>query len=199
VTRNGVDYVLARPHPDGTKTPIRPARRDRRVTLTELCERFGISRKTGTKWRDRFRSDGEAGLSDRSRAPKRRPGRTSDAIEQLIVAERRRHPTWGPKKIRHRLQTRHGIESPPAASTVGDVLSRHGLIKARRRRPGVFRTERKALSEADRSNHVWAADYKGWFNLQDGQRCDPLTISDLHSRFIVRAEANPKSTNTVTV
>ena len=167
-------------------------------TITELCERFGISRKSGHKWLKRFRREGPSGLEDRSRAPKTNPGKTPDKIERVILAERRRYPTWGPKKLRERLRVKHGIEHPPAISTVGEILKRHGMVQARKRRPGVYKVARRTLTDSERNNQVWATDYKGWFHLGDGSRCDPLTITDLHSRYVIRVEANEKSTQRLT-
>lgn len=167
-------------------------------TISELCQRFGISRKSGHKWIKRFRCDGPSGLEDRSRTPKTNPGKTPDKIERIILAERRRYPTWGPKKLRERLRAKHGIESPPAVSTVGEILKRHGMVQARKRRPGVFKVARGKLTGSERNNQVWATDYKGWFHLGDGSRCDPLTITDLHSRYVIRVEANENSTQRLT-
>jgi putative transposase len=165
-----------------------------RFTITELCLEFGISRKTGHKWIRRHGENGMAGLEDRSRAPKNAAGRTADDVERLIVCERRLHPTWGPKKIRWALETKHGLESPPAVSTVGAVLTRHGMIKARRGRAGVFKVERGKLTAAERCHHVLGVDFKGWFLTGDGERFDPLTVTDLHSRFLMRAEGLPGQT-----
>ena len=161
-----------------------------RYSITELCENHGISRKTGHKWLKRFEQFGEAGLSEMSRAPKTAPRRTPDFIQRLIVAERERHSTWGPKKIRQRLKVVHGIEKPPAVSTVGEILKRHGLVRSRRRR-GCFDVARGALTKAQRPNHVFGVDFKGWFRIGNDERCDPLTISDLFSRFIIRIDALP--------
>jgi len=163
-------------------------------TVTELCLEFGISRKTGHKWLRRHEEDGMAGLEDRSRAPKSVKGRTSDDVERLIVAERRLHPTWGPKKIRWALENKHGLETPPAVSTVGAVLTRHGMVKARRGRAGVFKVERSELTVPERCHHVLGVDFKGWFLTGDGERFDPLTVTDLHSRFLMRAEGLPGQT-----
>ena len=107
-------------------------------TISELCEQFSISRKTGHKWIVRYRDFGIAGLADRSRAPIHSPARTPSEIERLIVTEKRLRPTWGPKKIHRILTTKHGIELPPAVSTVGDILKRNGLVKKRRRRGGAY-------------------------------------------------------------
>lgn len=163
-------------------------------TIRELCEQFSISRKTGHKWIGRYREHGNAGLADRSRAPMHIFGKTGTKIERLIVTEKRLRPTWGPKKIQRILTTKHGIEFPPAVSTVGEVLKRNGLVKSRRRRGGAFQVERKDLTPPVRNNHAWGVDFKGWFTLGDGTRCDPLTISDLHSRYVLRTHALPQAT-----
>ena len=111
-----------------------------RFEIGKLCSEFGISRKSGYKWLERYREHGSAGLKDRSRAPLRIPGRTDREIEVLIVSERRRHPTWGPKKIAVVLERKHGVERIPATSTIGEILKRNGLIEARGRRPGALQS-----------------------------------------------------------
>ena len=163
-------------------------------TVTELCEEFGISRKTGHKWLGRYAAGGMAGLAERSRAPRSVKSRTSAEVERLIVREKRLHLTWGPKKIQRVLMTKHGLERPPVVSTVGEVLKRHGMVEARRRRGAVFKVERGTLTEAERSNQVLGVDFKGWFLMGDGERCDPLTVTDLHSRYLMRAEGLPQAT-----
>ena len=163
-------------------------------TISELCEQFSISRKTGHKWIVRYRDFGVSGLADRSRAPIHAPAKTSAEIERLIVTEKRLRPTWGPKKIHRILTTKHGIERPPVVSTVGEILKRNGLVKKRRRRGGAYSVERGDLTPPTRNNHAWGVDYKGWFPLGDGNRCDPLTMTDLHSRFILCTKAVPQAT-----
>ena len=98
-----------------------------RYTITELCEQFGISRKTGHKWLSRYQSLGKYGLVDQSKAPKSIHNKTDEEIERLIVKEKRLHMTWGPKKIKTILEVKHEVENPPAVSTVGEVLKRNGL------------------------------------------------------------------------
>ena len=165
-----------------------------RFEILGLCREFGISRKTGYKWIGRYRQHGSEALRDLSRAPKCMPRRTDAEVEAMVVMERRKHPTWGPKKIQRALEVVHHLERVPARSTIGEILKRHGMVEARRRRPGAFKVDRSELQEPERTNHVWAADYKGWFTLGDGGRCDPLTASDLHSRYIIRLEAVPQAT-----
>jgi transposase InsO family protein len=164
-----------------------------RFTVTELCLEFGISRKTGHKWLSRHAVGGLTALEEHSRAPKTVTCRTSEEVERLIVAEKRLHPTWGPKKLHRMLSIKHGIETPPVVSTVGEVLKRHGMVAERHRRGAVFKAQRSALTVPERCNHVLGVDFKGWFLTGDGQRCDPLTVTDLFSRFILKIEALPEA------
>ncbi len=157
-------------------------------TMTELCERHGISRKTGYKWCERVIADGTEGLHDRSRAPHSCPHRVERAVADLLCAERRKHPTWGPRKLLHRLRPRHPDIEFPAASTIGELFTREGLIKKRVRRtrhlhPGVVR------AAAEHPNDLWTADYKGHFRTGDGLYCYPLTVADLHSRMLLCCDA----------
>lgn len=165
--------------------------RSDRFTLTELCEQFGISRKTAYKHLERFEAEGLKGLQSRSHRPHTFPQRTDAAMEALVLAERRLHRTWGPKKLQRVLEMKHGIESPPARSTIAEILRRHGMSVKRRRRPGVYPAADHDLTEPTQPNHVWTVDFKGWFILGNGRRCDPLTVTDLYSHFIVGLKAQP--------
>ena len=154
--------------------------------LTDLCREYGISRKTGEKFKRRFRDLGPAGLTDQSRAPKLIPHKTPPELVEVLLAERRLHPTWGPRKIKEVLERRLG-HSFPAPSTIGDVFGEHGLIVPRRRRKRHTPLP-TGLREASAPNEVWCIDYKGQFRLGDGSYCYPLTITDQFSRFIVGCE-----------
>jgi putative transposase len=157
-------------------------------TMAALCREFGVSRKTGYKLARRYIEQGLVGLEDQSRAPHHHPNAVSAEIEHAVVSARREHRTWGPKKLRAWLQRHRPDTDWPAASTIGQILSRHGLTVPRRR-------SRKAMvySEpfvgCDSPNAVWSADLKGWFLTGDGLRCDPLTMTDNHSRFLLRCQA----------
>lgn len=152
-------------------------------TMTELAERYGISRKTAYKWVDRYEGNREHGLVERSRAPKQHGRAMANDVRAAVVALRQAHPRWGPKKLRAILMERHARQSWPAASTIGDLLRREGLsVPGRRRRDVVPLTQ--PLAAAQRPNDVWTADFKGWFRTADGTRCDPLTIIDAYSRFV---------------
>jgi transposase InsO family protein len=161
--------------------------RDHRLelyTMAELCAHYGISRKTGYKWLERFEGAGRQGLRDRSRAPHRCPHRIPGEVAALICAARRQHPSWGPAKLVAWLRPRHPTVDWPAISTAGDLLARRGLVKKRRRRrhyqhPGVV------PATTTQPNDLWTADFKGHFRTRDGVYCYPLTIADLHTRYLL--------------
>lgn len=147
------------------------------LSFKDLCERFGISRKTGYKWLNRHRSSGPSGLQERSRMPKHSPSQTSQILEQAVVELRIKHPTWGGRKIKHRLLAL-GFVKVPAPSTITGILHRHGLIQEKQPVQTAFQR-----FERPRPNDLWQMDFKGYFKLQNNQRCDPLTILDDHSRY----------------
>ena len=162
-----------------------------KFTVTDLCLDFKVSRKTGYKWLRRYRAEGAVGLRERSRRPHGCTHQTAEAIERLILRLRRRHPRWGPKKLRRLLRRDHGIRRPPAVSTIAGVLRRHGQSQRPRLKPGLYDVPRGALTKARYPNHVWTVDFKGWFLLGNGQRCDPLTVCDLYSRYYLACRARP--------
>jgi transposase InsO family protein len=155
--------------------------------MASLCREFGISRKTGYKWVARYLEHREPGLADRSRAPHHHPHAVSASVQQAVMAARLAHPTWGPKKLRVLLQRQDDSVRWPAASTIGQILSRHGLVSPRRRRRTIQRYD-SPLCHCQGANDVWSADYKGWFRTGDGTRCDPLTISDNDSRYLLSCQ-----------
>lgn len=165
--------------------------RSDRFTLTELCEQFAISRKTAYKYLARYAADGLKGLQARSHRAHHYPHRTDEEVEALIVAERRLHRTWGPKKLRRILQVKHGLENPPARSTIAGILRRLGLSARRTRRPGLYPALNDALTQPTRPNEVWTFDFKGWFALTSGVRCDPLTVCDRFSHYVLALRAQP--------
>jgi transposase InsO family protein len=159
--------------------------------MTDLCTEFGISRKTGHKFLARYEAFGPEGLVDRSRAPRRQARQTANELERLVVDLRAVHPTWGPKKLKERLETLHPGIKFPAASTIGDILVRFGLIADRRRRPieERFTGKNLGLTVSDRPNDVWCTDFKGEFRLSNGQYCYPLTTSDFACRYLLGSDA----------
>ena len=175
---------------------VRDAMRDR-FTMSELCARYGVSRRIGYKWLARYDAEGRRGLADRSRAPRHCPHRIATTLAELLVAERVAHPHWGARKLLKVLATRHPrVTGWPAASTAADLLARRGLVQRRRRRrphlhPGVIRPTTVA------PNDLWTADFKGQFRTGNGQYCYPLTIADQHTRFLLTCRGL-LSTQTVT-
>jgi len=162
-----------------------------RFTIKGLCRECGIGRKTGYKSLARYAESGRAGLEERSRRPQSSPASTEREIEALILKERRKHPRCGPKKRRFLLQRDHGIERPPARSTIGLILKRQGLSQPRKRRPGINRVRPEHLTEPSRPSEVWTVDFKGWFLCGNGQRCDPLTICDRFTHYLIGCQACP--------
>lgn len=156
--------------------------------MSELCREFGISRKTGYKYVERYRSRGIEGLVDCSRAARSHPNAVSEERVEGIIALRGLHQSWGPRKLRAWLMRHHPEVIWPASSTIGEILRRHGLVVPRRRsRRSVPYSE--PFLGYDSPNDVWCADFKGWFRTGDGCRCDPFTLTDGHSRFLLRCQA----------
>jgi transposase InsO family protein len=153
-------------------------------SFTELCERAQVSRKTGYKWVARYDAEGRAGLGDRSRAPHHCPQRIEAAVAELILTARRKHPDWGPGKLLDWLAPRHPDIEWPAVSTAGELLKREGLINRHRRR---YRPEHPGtVAPATQApNDLWTTDFKGHFRTGDGRYCYPLTLLDLHSRYLL--------------
>jgi putative transposase len=157
-------------------------------TMVDLCDRYGISRQTGYKWIGRYLEEGASGLAERSRAAKAHGRATPAAICDLIVALRQARPSWGPRKIIAKLRLQHPDLVWPAASTAGEVLKRAGLVSGRRR---TWRAPPRldSLTAPERPNHVWGVDHKGWVRLADRTRCEPLTVTDIFSRYLLRLSA----------
>lgn len=166
--------------------------------MTVLCARHGISRQTGYELKRRYLAGGVAGLEERSRAPHHRPQTTPDMIVDLLVDLRREHPRWGPKKLLPILRKRHPSIEFPAVSTAGDILKRAGLIEETRRRRRPIAVERP-FNAVEQPNDTWCIDFKGWFRTRDGTRCDPLTVTDAFSRYLLACEIMPEQTESVQV
>ncbi len=161
-------------------------------SMTELCQQYEIARETGYVWLRRYRQAGVAGLVERSRAARRHANQTPEEIEQTVLELRQAHMRWGPRKLKRILERDEPGRSWPAPSTIGALLQREGLVVARKKR---LRTApySEPLAHADEANRVWCADFKGWFRTADGERIDPLTISDAHSRYLLRCQAVEKT------
>lgn len=157
--------------------------------ISQLCQRYGISRKTGYKWIGRYRSDGVAGLDERSRRPLN-VSPTPYAICQVVVQLRARRYRPGPKKIQALLGERFADELVPSKTTIYNILRRAGLIETRRRKPRVGRSAER-LEKAGEPNQVWSADYKGQWKTADSRWCYPLTVMDHASRYLLGCHGLP--------
>ena len=157
---------------------------------SSLCARHGISRKTGYKWAGRYAADPSGGLADRTHVPLNTPHKIEADVAAMIIALRRHHPSWGPRKLRAALMRREAERRWPAASTIGDLLRREGLVPRRRVRSSAL-AQTRPFASVTQANDTWCVDFKGWFRTGDGQRCDPLTVSDAYSRYLLGCRIVP--------
>lgn len=165
-------------------------------TVSELCRAYGVSRETFYVLRARRASGDPAWFCERSHAAVSCPHRTASAVAEAVVATKRRFPRFGPKKVKAWLDRMEPGTAWPAASTIGDLLKREGLVEARsRRRRG--RELGRVETVADAPNAEWACDFKGWFRTLDGRRCDPLTITDTASRYLIDVRITEPTTKGV--
>jgi putative transposase len=164
----------------------------RERSMTELCQRYEIARETGYVWLRRYRQAGVAGLVERNRAARRHANQTPEEIERMVLELRQAHMRWGPRKLKRILERDEAGRVWPAVSTIGALLKREGLVVARRKRNRTA-PYTEPLAHADGANRVWCADFKGWFRTGDGERIDPLTISDAYSRYLLRCQAVEKA------
>lgn len=156
----------------------------REHSISELCERYGISRKTGYKVIQRYQQEGPEGLRERSRRPHHCPHETPRAVAEALIQLRQRHPKWGAKKLLRILRGRRPELVLPARSTACDILDRNGLIPPERKRRQLGHPGRPTTT-MDAPNQTWCADFKGQFRMGNGQYCYPLTVTDGCSRFLL--------------
>lgn len=153
-------------------------------SMTDICDEFGVSRKTAYKWLNRYRVEGAAGLEDPSRAPLAHPQRVDSTVREALITARKAHPNWGGRKLRAWLAIQQPHRALPAASTISDIMSQYGLTRMRQaKRKTQPYTE--PFADADTPNRIWCADFKGDFLTGDGKRCYSLTLTDAHSRMIL--------------
>jgi len=153
-------------------------------TITELSRMYGVSRKTIYEWTGRYEMEGPSGIEERSKAPRSHPNATPLEIARGVVAVKLRRGKWGPKKVLAWLEEHCPGERWPAASTIGEILKREGLVRPRKRRlktPPYL----EPFNRCHRPNAVWSADFKGQFRMGDGKLCYPLTVSDNFSRYLL--------------
>lgn len=153
-------------------------------TFKDLCAKYNISTKTGYKWLTRFYEKGQIGLKDLSRAPLTNRNRICHDTKKAIIEIKKAWPKWGPKKIQPELKMLRPGKRVPSISSIGNVLKGVQLVTPRNYRRHVAQTD--PLKECNKPNDVWMYDFKGWFQTGDGKRCEPLTITDGYSRYLIR-------------
>jgi putative transposase len=170
--------------PMDAKVEFIGARQRAEESMTASCLEAGISRQCGYELWNRFKLEGWSALQERSRAPQWTPWAIPRTQAEAILALRDRRPHWGPKKLRAKLYQQAPEQHWPAHSTIGDLLKRAGRIQPRRRRQRAQPTP-LPLVAAIKPNVVWCIDFKGWWRTRDGTRCDPLTVTDAYSRYLL--------------
>lgn len=158
---------------------------DKGPSFAELCREYGIAPKTGYKWKERFLAQGMAGLHEQSRRPQSRPQGLNEQAVCEIVRLRQAHKTWGARKLLARYQNLYGAEDLPSESSIKRVLERSGLVEHRRRRPARENGRIQNRLIPQEPNELWTADFKGWWYTPTGQRCEPLTVRDAFSRYVL--------------
>jgi len=154
------------------------------LSFSELCQRYHISRKTGYKWIARYQVEGPAGLLDRSRRPHSSPDQTPDALRLAIIEARRRHPSWGAKKLLKLLERNDPLLAWPSRWTICQILKREGLVREKTKRRKVGHPG-KPTAIVTAPNELWCVDFKGEFKTRDGRYCYPLTVTDSYSRYLL--------------
>ena len=154
-----------------------------------LCKEFGITRRTGYKWKERFFTDGLSGLGNQSRRPARSPKEIREETVCEIVKLRLAHPRWGARKLRAVLERKLDKEELPSESSFKRILDKAGLVVHRRRKPKEQGSRVQTPVRAERPNHVWTIDFKGWWYTRERERFEPLTIRDDFSRYLLCAQA----------
>jgi len=155
----------------------------------QLCQEYGISAKTGYKWRERFLEYGVRGMAELSRRPKSSPNGLDEAVVCEIVRLKVQHPHWGPRKLRKVYERMH--PEVPSESSFKRVLERAGLVKPRRLRARAESGRLSSGRKANGPNEVWTVDFKGWWYAAGNQRCEPLTVRDEFSRYVLELRAVP--------
>jgi transposase InsO family protein len=162
----------------------------RPITFEDLCEKYNISTKTGYKWLNRFKKNGEKGLEDLSRAPFSHPNKIQNEVKSAVIAVRQQFPTWGPKKIQIELINNYSKLPTPSEGSIGNILADNGLSNSRVYRKHVAQTA--PLGNCNEPNDTWMYDFKGWFRTGDGQICEPLTVTDGYSRYLLHCKHMPR-------
>lgn len=153
----------------------------------QLCEDYGISTKTGYKWRERFVQYGLDGMGELSRRPKGHCKELGESVVCEMVRLKQAHRSWGPRKLRKIYERMH--TEVPSESSFKRVLERAGLVEKRRFRARSQSGRLFSGRRATAPNQVWTVDFKGWWRVAGGKRCEPLTVRDEWSRYVLEVRA----------
>ncbi len=162
------------------------------TNISALCREYGVSRQTAHKWINRFNQEGYDGLEERSRRPRGTQQGTAEDMVIAIVKSREAHPSWGQHKLRVVLQRRFGARTPQER-TIARVLKRFDMVRRRKRRPSLSVVTQAPRVEVNAPNDLWTVDYKGWWRAGNGERCEPLTVRDAFSRYILALRVFPST------
>lgn len=168
------------------------------ANVSLLCQESGISRKTGHKWLNRYRQGGVGALADLSRRPCTLPKSTDGEMVLKVIEARHAYPKWGPKKLHAILKVTK--DTPvPTAKTISRILQRAGepQVRPRRNKRSKYATSQAPKVEATYPNALWTVDFKGWWRTRDGKRCEPLTVRDAFSKYVLCAKAVPSTSHDV--
>lgn len=157
---------------------------ERKFNLSDLCNQFNISRPCGYKWISRFEDEGWEGLKERSKRPLNSPNTTSSELEQEILRIKYQWPKWGPKKVLGHLANSSEDIILPSRTTIENILKKNGLVERRKLRKR-FATRTDPLGECNASNDIWCIDFKGWWLTKEHQKCEPFTLMDAYSRYLL--------------
>ena len=164
------------------------------ASFKELCVKYGVSEKTGHKWKNRFFEYGYSGLTDQSRAPQNSPNQLDEDTVIRLIKMRLAHPTWGSKKLAVLYEKAYPGGIPPSQSSIYRILGKAGLIQKRRiRSADTSASKLRNRIEAAEPNDVWTVDFKGWW-VSQGEKCMPLTVRDLKSRYILDVRLMERTT-----
>jgi putative transposase len=152
-------------------------------SLSDLCRHFDISRPTAYKWIERYKSSGIEGMRDRSRKPLSNPLTTPQYIQDDILSIKYKYSKWGPKKILGYLKNNYPTGNWPSVTTVENILKKKGLVAQRRYRRRFASSS--PLVECNNSNDTWCIDFKGWWTTKDHKKCEPFTLTDAFSRYLI--------------
>jgi len=155
------------------------------VNFSELCTEYGISTKTGYKWKERFLEEGSAGLQDKSKRPLSSPKQLPEEVICEIIRIKQTKMNWGPKKIRSVYARNHPDRKTPSFSTFDRILKKAGFVTVRKRRRHINPERIQNRVVAEKPNDIWTVDFKGWWYTSERERCEPLTVRDDYSKYIL--------------